>query len=269
MRLLITGTEGFIGKNVYQKLVKIDDVTKVTCLEKDYMNHIGWESTLAKCVEDCDAILHIGAISDTMLKDPNEMLKYNYLFSKELFDLAQIYDKKVVYSSSAANTGESGTPSNIYGWSKYLAEEYGCCRVEDFYALRYFNVYGPGEEHKGKMASVAYQAHLKGDFKLFDGKPKRDFVYIDDVVDATLYPLFNDVESGVYEVGSGKARSFEDVLELMNISFDYWHKSNTPKGYQFYTKANSKCFMEGWKPKYDLEKGIKKYKEYLLFDANT
>ena len=263
MRLLVTGTEGFIGKNVYQKLMKIDDVTKVTCLEKDYMNHIGWESTLAKCVEDCDAILHIGAISDTMLKDPNEMLKYNYLFSKELFDLAQIYDKKVVYSSSAANTGESGTPSNIYGWSKYLAEEYGCCRVEDFYALRYFNVYGPGEEHKGKMASVAYQAHLKGDFKLFDGKPKRDFVYIDDVVDATLYPLFNNVMPGVYEVGSGEARSFEDVLELMDIPFEYWHENKTPKGYQFYTKANKKLFMDNWKPIYSLEKGISKYKKYL------
>ena len=89
------------------------------------------------------------------------------------------------------------------------------------------------------------------------------FTYIDDIVDATLYPLFNDIESGVYEVGSGEARSFEDVLGLMNISFDYWHKENTPKGYQFYTKANPKCFMEGWKPKYDLEKGINKYKEYL------
>jgi ADP-L-glycero-D-manno-heptose 6-epimerase len=263
MRLLVTGTEGFIGKNVYQKLMKIDDVTKVTCLEKDYMNHIGWETTLAKCVDECDAILHIGAISDTMLKDPNEMLKYNYLFSKELFDLALIYEKKVVYSSSAANTGENGTPSNIYGWSKYLAEEYGSCRVKDFYALRYFNVYGPGEEHKGKMASVAYQAHSAGRFMLFPKKPLRDFVYIDDVVDATLYPLFNDVQNGVYEVGSGEARSFEDVLELMEIPYEYKGEYEIPKGYQFYTKSSEIKFMSGWKPKYNLEKGIKKYKEYL------
>ena len=138
-RILITGSEGFIGKNVYRKLVSTEGVTTVTSLEKDYMNHIGWESTLSKCVEDCDAVLHIGAISDTMLKDPNEMLKYNYLFSKELFDLAQIYDKKVVYSSSAANTGESGTPSNIYGWSKYITEQYGMAKVKDFIALRYFS----------------------------------------------------------------------------------------------------------------------------------
>ena len=164
MRIILTGSEGFIGKRVYQKLLTIDDVTNVTCLEKDYMNHVGWESTLSKCVGDSSYVIHIGAISDTMLQDNNEMMKYNYEFSKVLFDLAKIWDKPVIYSSSAANDGDNGLPSNFYGWSKYVTEQYGLSQVDKFYALRYFNVYGPGEEHKGKMSSVAYQAWKKGSF---------------------------------------------------------------------------------------------------------
>ena len=264
MRILLTGCEGFIGKSLNTTLMKHPDVTSVVGIEKDYMNYKGWQPALFKAVSLCDVVLHVGAISDTMLKDPNEMMKYNYEFSRELFDIAQINDKPVIYSSSAANTGDNGLPSNIYGWSKYVTEQYGIAKNNfKFIGLRYFNVYGPGESHKGKMASVAHQAHLNGEFKLFDGKPLRDFVYIDDVVDATIYPIFNDVARGVYEVGSGEARSFEDVLELMDIPFEYWHKNNTPKGYQFYTKSSEIKFMSGWKPKYNLENGIKKYKEYL------
>ena len=204
MRVLLTGCEGFIGKRINDTLMKHSDVISVVGIEKDYMNHSGWETALFKAVSLCDVVLHVGAISDTMLKDPNEMMKYN--------------------------------------------------------------VYGPGESHKGKMASVAHQAHLRGEFKLFDGKPQRDFVYIDDVVDATIYPIFNDVADGVYEVGSGEARSFENVLELMEIPYEYKDESEIPEGYQFYTKSYKNKFMGGWKPKHNLEKGIKKYKEYLLGD---
>ena len=116
-----------------------------------------WENDLEleNQVKNCDGIFHIGAISDTTLQDCNEMLYWNYTLSKKLFDLARKYDKKVVYSSSAATYGlGNGIPTNIYGWSKQLAEEYGLKANEKFVALRYFNVYGPGEEHKGKMASL-------------------------------------------------------------------------------------------------------------------
>ena len=264
MRVLLTGCEGFIGKRINDTLMKHTDVIRVVGIEKDYMNHSGWETALFKAVSLCDVVLHVGAISDTMLKDPNEMLKYNYEFSKQLFDIAQINDKPVIYSSSAANTGDNGLPSNIYGWSKYVTEQYGIAKNDfKFIGLRYFNVYGPGESHKGKMASVAHQAHSVGRFMLFPKKPLRDFVYIDDVVDATIYPIFNDVARGVYEVGSGEARSFEDVLELMEIPYEYKGEYEIPKGYQFYTKSSEIKFMSGWKPKYNLEKGIKKYKEYL------
>ena len=264
MRILLTGCHGFIGRNVNDALMERDDVDSVICIEKDYINHDGWKSTLVKVVQNCDVILHVGAISDTMLKDPNEMMNCNFEFSRVLFNLAEYYDKKVVYSSSAANKGEGGSvPSNLYGWSKYVTEKYGVAKVSKFYALRYFNVYGPGEQNKNGMASVAFQAHRMGKFELFPGNPKRDFVYIKDVVSATLHPIFNEVLSGVYEVGSGEARTFEDVLRLMGVKYKYRDHSEVPKGYQFYTKANKSSFMTGWEPIYSLEKGLKEYKEYL------
>lgn len=264
MRIVLTGCDGFIGRNVHSELLKNKDIESVFCLEKDYMNHNKWESTLLKVVQECDVILHVGAISDTMLQDPNEMMKYNFEFSRVLFNIAEFYGKKVVYSSSAANKGENGkTPSNLYGWSKYIAEKYGVAKVSKFVGLRYFNVYGPGEQDKGNMSSIAFQAHRQGNFKLFRGNPKRDFVYIQDVVRATIYPIFNDVNPGIYEVGSGEARTFEDVMNLMGIKYTYKDRNEIPKGYQFYTKANKNEFMDGWEPIYNLEKGLKEYKEYL------
>jgi len=264
MRVLLTGCHGFIGRNVNDKLMEREDVDSVICIEKDYMNYDGWEKALRKAVSECDVVLHIGAISDTMLKDPNKMMKYNFEFSRILFDLSEEYGKKVVYSSSAANKGDGGqTPSNLYGWSKYIAEKYGEKSVSNFVGLRYFNVYGPGEQNKGSMASVAYQAHRQGRFRLFRGNPKRDFVYIDDVVRATIFPIFNKVNPGIYEVGSGEARTFEDVLGILNIKYTYRGDSDTPSGYQFFTEANKNEFMKGWKPIYNIEKGLKLYKGYL------
>ena len=264
MRVLLTGCHGFIGRNVNDVLMETKGINSVICIEKDYMNYSGWESSLVKVVQDCDVVIHVGAISDTMLTDPNKMMKYNYEFSRVLFNIAEYYDKKVVYSSSAANKGDGGSvPSNLYGWSKYITEKYGIAKVSKFYALRYFNVYGPGEENKGNMASVAFQAHRMGKFDLFPGNPKRDFVYVKDVVSATIYPIFNNILSGVYEVGSGEARTFEDVLNIMGVKYKYRDDSEVPNGYQYYTKANKKSFMTGWKPIYSLEKGLTEYKEYL------
>ena len=267
MRILLTGFNGFIGKNVAKKIVqKNGKAESIFLIEKDYMNYGFWRTSLGRTVIDCDVVIHMGAITDTMFKDYNKMLRYNFEFSRVLFDAAEAYDKKVIYSSSAANSGGNkieGIPSNIYGWSKYITEKYGMAKVKNFIALRYFNVYGPGEENKGNMASVAYQGRSKGTFKLFPKEPKRDFVYIDDVVDATLYPIFNNIEKGVYEVGTGKARSFEDVLDLMEIGYEYRDEKDIPEGYQFFTQADENCFMDGWKPRYNLEDGIKKYKSYL------
>ena len=255
MKIILTGAKGFIGSNVLKALKSRGDY--------DYQIHQHknqWENNLEleNQVKNCDGIFHIGAISDTTLQDCNEMLYWNYTLSKKLFDLARKYDKKVVYSSSAATYGlGNGFPTNIYGWSKQLAEEYGLKANEKFVALRYFNVYGPGEQHKGKMASVAYQAYKKGSFTLFPKNPKRDFIYIDDVVAANLAAF--KLDRGVFDVGYGEATPFEDLVSGMGIEFNYTTEDKIPGWYQFYTCADKNIRIPGWEPKYNVKQGTKNY----------
>jgi len=99
---------------------------------------------------------------------------------------------------------------------------------------------------------------------LFPFKPKRDFVYINDVIDANIfsYENFNNIKSGYYDVGFGESRSFEDILDIMNISYTYHDEDIIPKGYQFYTCSNKNKWLPNWEPKYNLEDGLK---DYLIF----
>ena len=257
MKFLITGHKGFIGSNLLKQLS--GNVIKI---EKDFLDNDDWKYLLRLYIKSVDIIFHVGAISDTLLQDSTEMLKYNYVFSKELFDLAQKYKKKVIYSSSAACYGDgNGIPNNIYGWSKLLAEDYGMAVCDNFISLRYFNVYGPGENKKGKMASVVFQSYTEGNFKLFPKNPKRDFVYVDDIVSANIHAI--DSPKGIYEVGSGEARTFEDVLDNMELLYSYHSEDKIPWWYQFYTKSDKSKWLHGWKPRYKLEDGIKKYLDYI------
>jgi ADP-L-glycero-D-manno-heptose 6-epimerase len=176
----------------------------------------------------------------------------------------------LIYSSSAANYGQNDKyPSNLYGWSKYVAEQYVISN--NGIGLRYFNVYGPGEENKGKMSSVAYQCYKNknegGDWKLFPKKPTRDFVYIKDVISANFYAEKNyeKLNKKWYEVGSGESRSFEDVLDNMGVPYSYHEEEKIPKGYQFFTCSNKIKWMHGWTADFNLEKGIEDYKNYLNF----
>tara|TARA_Y100001963_G_C6764163_1_gene441290 strand:+ start:246 stop:1037 length:792 start_codon:yes stop_codon:yes gene_type:complete len=258
MKYLITGHKGFIGSNLLKHLS--DDV--VVKIESDWLCDENWREDLELVIKKVDVIFHIGAISDTALQDSTEMLRYNYIFSKELFDLAQKYKKKVIYSSSAAcYGGGDGIPNNIYGWSKLMAEQYGMAKCDNFVALRYFNVYGPGEEHKGRMSSVALQSWNGEINKLFPKKPKRDFVYIEDIISANIHAI--NSPKGIYEVGSGEARTFEDVLDNMELPYSYHSEDTIPEWYQFYTKSDKSKWLPNWKPKYTLENGIKEYKDYL------
>ena len=257
MKVLLTGHKGFIGSNLLTQLRDLGHY--VYCLEKDGNYE---ELALEQMIERCDVIFHVGAISDTTLQDANEMLYYNYTLSKRIFDLARKHNIKVVYSSSAANYGDgNGIPNNIYGWSKLLAEDYGLKACERFIALRYFNVYGPGEEHKGKMASVAYQAWKAGEFKLFPGDIKRDFVYINDIVSANIHAA--KLERGVFDVGTGEARTFEDLVMGMRIDYDFHSKDKIPNWYQYFTQADKDKFMPGWSPVYRVVDGTREYREYL------
>jgi ADP-L-glycero-D-manno-heptose 6-epimerase len=259
MNIVLTGAKGFIGSNVLKALeLRGDFVYQIHQDKNQWENDLELETQ----VKNCDGIFHIGAISDTTLQDCNEMLYWNYTLSKKLFDLARKYDKKVVYSSSAATYGlGDNIPTNIYGWSKKLAEEYGLKSCEKFVALRYFNVYGPGEEHKGKMASVAYQAYQKGSFTLFPKKPLRDFIYINDVVNANLAAF--KLDRGIFDVGYGKAMPFEELVSGVGIEFNYTTKDKIPNWYQYYTCANKDMRIPGWEPKYNIIDGTSDYLKYL------
>jgi len=256
MKALVTGFKGFIGSNLYRELFSKGNKVYGWEKDKNYNN-----PKLEEIVRKVDVIFHVGAISDTSLQDANEMMWYNYHCSKILFDLAQKYNKQVVYSSSAAIYGKKGVPSNIYGWSKLAAEDYGMAICDKFISLRYFNVYGPGEEHKGKMASVAFQGWKLGKFNLFPGNPKRDFVYVKDVVDANIASV--EAVKGIYEVGFGKARTFESLLNGIKIPFGYHSKEKIPFWYQNYTCADPTKRVKGWVPEFNIELGTQKYKEYL------
>ncbi len=257
MKVVLTGSNGFIGKNLLHKFKDLNwyvweiNVDESTNIAPEY-------GTIENMIKQCDGIFHVGAITDTTLNDYNKMLYYNYTLSKIIFDLAKKYDKKVVYSSSAATYGlGNNIPTNIYGWSKKLAEEYGLKACEKFVALRYFNVYGPGEEHKGKMASVAYQAYQKGSFTLFPNKPLRDFIYIKDVVNANLAAF--KLDRGVFDVGYGEPMLFEDLVSGMGIKYDYTTEDKIPSWYQYYTCADKNMRIPGWEPYYPVSDGTFDY----------
>lgn len=268
MKALVTGSKGFIGQNlmdvIQNKFITLE-------MNEDIFKLPDWNNQLRLQLINFspDVIFHIGACSDTLEQNVNYMMELNFEFTKSLVDWSVQNNKKMIYSSSAANYGiNNNYPSNLYGWSKYVAEQYVISN--NGIALRYFNVYGAKEEHKGKMASVAYQFFQKKqtneECKLFPLNPRRDFVYVRDVVHANIHAFENyfELNKKYYDVGSGEARSFEDVLNIMEIPFTYHEEDKIPNGYQFYTCSNKENWMKGWEPNYNLEKGLLEYKEYLL-----
>ena len=266
MKALITGSKGFIGKNLLCKLSGANFETRDIDLDDFYP--AGWMDKLENILLRFhpDVIFHVGACSNTLETDVNYIMEVNYECTKLLCDWAKKNKKKIIYSSSAANYGQGNYPSNLYGWSKYVAEGYVVSNGG--VGLRYFNVYGPGEEHKGRMSSVALQMFTKRlnseEISLFPGIPTRDFVFIDDVVEANLFALtkYESLYGDWYDIGSYDSRSFEDVLISMGITnWSYTKEEDVPKGYQYFTLARKS--MPGWKPKFTLEEGIKEYVKYL------
>ncbi|TMH02286.1 MAG: ADP-glyceromanno-heptose 6-epimerase [Betaproteobacteria bacterium] len=251
MRVVVTGAAGFIGSNLVHGLnaIGIDDVIAVDDLTdgpkyrnlldaqiSDYFDKSEFYARFARGeFGRVDAVLHQGACSDTMEHNGRYMLDTNYRCSKDLLDACQSQGTRLLYASSAATYGGSETfreepafekPLNVYGYSKLLFDNIvrrmlprASSQVAGF---RYFNVYGPREQHKGRMASVAFhhfhQFREHGKVKLFGdyggyaaGEQSRDFVFIDDVVAVNLWFLQHPDKSGIFNLGSGRAQPFNDV----------------------------------------------------------
>jgi ADP-L-glycero-D-manno-heptose 6-epimerase len=266
-KALITGALGFIGSNLHIELKK--QFKEVVGIEESIFLVDDWKNHLIEILEDSkpSVVFHVGACSNTLETDVNYMMTRNYEFTKLITDWCIKNNKPIIYSSSAANYGNDSYPTNLYGWSKYAAEDYVI--KSGGVALRYFNVYGPGEEHKDKMASVAYQSYLKNkrglEVKLFPLTPRRDFVYVKDVVNANIFALKNyfKLKKNYYDVGYGESRTFEDMLNILEIEYTYHDVLLIPKSYQFYTCSDKSKWLPNWEPKFSLELGLQEYKKYL------
>jgi ADP-L-glycero-D-manno-heptose 6-epimerase len=268
MKYLVTGHEGFIGKALFKKLQKITSVMDMV---------VGYDSNSysGKGLEDFlyyqkpDVIFHVGACSDTQEKDINKMMHLNLETTNVIAEYCRLHGASMIYSSSAACYGTDGLPNTLYGWSKYAGEK--ITEAIGGISLRYFNVYGHDESHKGKMASVAYQALNQKQFLLFPKKPKRDFVYINDVLSANINALENyeNLSGGVYDVGTCIARTFEDVMDIMGLDYGYHAESAIPENYQFETRANPLKLMPDWYTKYNLEQGMEEYLKILSSSSDN
>ena len=249
---VVTGAAGFIGSNLVKALndrgvtdiLAVDDLKDggkfanlVDCDIADYLH----KDEFLEQLEDGDfdgqlsAILHQGACSDTTETDGRVMMSSNYDYSRRLLDHCISEEVHLIYASSAAiygasrefrETRECEAPLNIYGYSKFLFDQLVRRRYEERTAqivgLRYFNVYGEREQHKGRMASVAYhffnQYRGTGQVRLFagsggygDGEQRRDFVSVEDCARINLYFLDHPEKSGIFNVGTGAAQTFHDV----------------------------------------------------------
>jgi len=268
MNILVTGHNGFIGSNLKKAL--LDRGHEVFGIDESIFDEIDWRDKLDEVLTNIQPsfIFHVGACTNTLEDNINLVMSRNFDFTYGLSLWSQAYNTPIIYSSSASIYGSGSNNLNLYGWSKYAGES--LVTMCNGVSLRYFNVYGPGEEHKGKMASMFYQAwdnHVNGRMTyLFGTTPTRDFVYIDDVVEANLYAMefYHFFKGKVFDVGTGVSRPFEHGLGIMNIPFEYHgYDVKLPSNYQFYTKASEHKFMTNWMPKFTLEEGLSKYTKYL------
>ncbi len=325
--IVVTGGAGFIGSNLvrglnrrgYTNILVVDDLTEgdkfrnlVGCEIADYQHKDDFRLRVKQGdLGPVEVVLHQGACSDTTERNGQYMLDNNYRVTLELFELCQGRRIPFIYASSAAVYGAGPVyaedpanegPLNVYGYSKYLFDQILRRRMRDLVApvvgLRYFNVYGPQEQHKGRMASVAFHnfnEFLKdGHVRLFggwdgygDGGQMRDFIHVDDVVNVNLHFVDHPEVSGIFNCGTGRAQPFNDVASSVvnsirrsrgeaELSLDalvgqgllrYIPFPDDLKGrYQSHTQADlTQLRAAGYdKPFLDVQTGVAQYVERLL-----
>jgi len=314
--IIVTGAAGFIGSGLISRLnqegfssiIAVDDFSKIEKAEnlagktiKERVERSSFFEWLDKNNQDVEFIFHIGARTDTTEFDKNIFDELNLNYSKEIWEKCVAYQIPLVYASSAATygLGELGyddnesvipqlKPLNPYGDSKNDFDIWALQQEKKpfFWAgLKFFNVYGPNEYHKGRMASVIFHAfnQIKATekMKLFrshnpnfkDGEQMRDFIYVKDLIEVCLFFMHHRKDSGIYNLGSGKARTFKDLVTSTFLAMDKTPDISfidTPEDirdkYQYFTQANmSKLRSIGFtRPFHSLEEGVSEYvKDYL------
>jgi len=318
--IVITGAAGFIGsyltgklnKAGYNDLILVDKMDhplkEFNLANKKYRQFIDRDlffKWLISHAREVEFIFHLGARTDTVGQEPKLYQQLNLIYSQRLWNICSEIQVPLLYASSAATygNGEDGfsdshqnisnlRPLNLYGWSKHDFDVWALkqVRTPPFWAgLKFFNVYGPNEYHKGRMASVVLHAYKtireSGKMELFrshhsdykDGEQSRDFIFVEDIADVMMFFMESQRSRGIFNVGTGKARSFLDlttsVFQSMHLSTDISF-IDTPvdlRGrYQYFTEAEIKKLRDaGYSKSFtELEVGVEQYvRQYLKEEA--
>ncbi len=311
-KIIITGAAGFIGTNLARYFSENYEVILVDKLSNDdrWKNLVGIDVAdyldadlfinKLDAIKNIHTVIHMGACSSTTEQDARYLINNNYEYSKQLFQWCSKVSANFIYASSAATYGSGShgyddneslitnlKPLNAYGLSKHMFDMWQMKqedRPPQVVGLKFFNVYGPYENHKGSMASVALHAYhqIKEDkvvrlFKSYNsmyehGEQKRDFIYVKDVVETVNFFLKNQNNEGIYNVGTGKARTFNDLAYSVFNALSLNPKIDfipMPDGliekYQYFTEANiDKLRNIGYQyPFTTLEDGVREYIEFL------